>query len=89
MQVARSGFSHGNPVLAGGSWAVAYQIDNVPLGPSNVVRPVLLPNELTNLPAGTTVNFFYFAPPTTIQLTLAAPSAVGVDFEMLLDAGPR
>jgi hypothetical protein len=87
MQVARSGFSHGNPVLAGGTWAVAYQIDNVPLGPSNVVLPVLLPNELTNLPA--TVNFFYFAPPTTIQLTLAVPSAVGVDFEMLLDAGPR
>lgn len=89
MQGARSGFSHGKPVLAGGIWAVAYQIDNVPLGPNNVVLPVLLPNELTNLPAGATANSFYFAPPTTIQLTLAAPSAVGVDFEMLLDAGPR
>ncbi|AGB26960.1 hypothetical protein Mycsm_06856 (plasmid) [Mycobacterium sp. JS623] len=89
MQAPRSGFSHGKPVLTGGTWAVAYQIDNVPLGPTNVVLPTLLPNELTNLPAGATDNSFHFAPPTTIQLTLAAPSAVGVDFEMLLDAGPR
>jgi hypothetical protein len=89
MQVARTGFSHGHPVLAGGTWAVAYQIDHVPLGPSNVVLPVLLPNELTNLPAGATDNSFHFAPPATIQLRLSAPAAVGVDFEMLLDSGPR
>lgn len=83
------GFSHGTPVHAGGLWAVAYRIDKVPLGPVNVVLPALVDGTLTNLLPGATSNSFHFAPPTTIQLTLAAPSAVNVDFEMLLDVGPR
>lgn len=83
------GATRGVPVLAGGLWAVAYTIENVPLGPLNVVLPALLDNVLTNLQTGLTAGSFYFAPPTSIQLTQAMPSAVKVDFEMLPRMEPR
>jgi hypothetical protein len=88
LNIASSGTTRGTPVLAGGFWVVAYQIDNVPLGPSYSIVPGLL-GELTNLPAGASLNSFHFTPQRNVQLSLATPSAVGIDFEMLLDQGPR
>jgi hypothetical protein len=88
-QVARTGFSVGVPIRAGGFWASAYQIHDVPLGTTYKVIPALLPNQLVNLPPGANVNSFEFVTTQSVQLTLAIPTAIGVDFEMVLHQGPR
>ena len=89
LRLCASGFSVGKAVRAGGFWAIAYQVHDVPLGPNFSVVPRLLPNELINLPPGATVDSFGFVSPTTVQLTPAMPAAVGVDFEMVLHQGPN
>lgn len=88
LNIASGGTTWGIPVKAGGFWFVAHQIDKVPLGPNFSIVPALI-GELTNLPVGASLNSFHFMPQRNVQLSLAAPSAVGVDFEMLLDEGPR
>ena len=71
---------------------MAYQIDDVPLGPEFSIVPALQPvlrDELENIPVGATLDSFAFTPQRSVQLGLSDPSAVGVDFEMLIFGSPR
>jgi hypothetical protein len=88
-QVIRSGFSVGIPVRADGFWAIAYQIHDVPLGPSFAVRPTLLPNLFLGPPPGFQRLSPGFTPARNVQLSPAVPSEVGVDFEMTFPEDPR
>lgn len=88
LNIARIGTQRGIPVKAGGFWHVAYQIDDVPLGPNFSIVPVLQ-GELQDIPVGATLDSFAFTPQRSVQLGLSDPSAVGVDFEMLIFEGPR
>lgn len=85
---ARTGTQRGIPVKADGFWHVAYQIDDVPLGTNFSIVPKLL-GQLKNMPVGATLDSFAFTPQRSVQLGLSSPSALGVDFEMLIFEGPR
>ena len=83
------GHSTAVPQNFGGTWAVPYVIKNVPLGVQFEVRPDPPAGHLINLPPG------YLLPPSfnpglrVVELTPAAPSAIGIDFDMLLVPEPK
>lgn len=83
------GHSTAIPQNFGGIWAVPYVINNVPLGDAFEVRPDPPAGHLINLPSG------YLATPSfnpglrVVELTPAVPSAIGIDFDMLLFPVPK
>lgn len=77
------------PVAAGGLWAAAYEIDDVPLGQLWEVRPSLLGGTLNGPPSSFDSNAGFQPYPQMVQLSLAQPSANGVDFRMAFSQGPR
>jgi hypothetical protein len=84
-----SGFS-GRPVAAGHRWICPYEIDDVPLGQPWEVRPVLLAQTLAGPPAAFDAAPGFQPFPQHVQLSLAQPSASGVDFVMsFTQGGPR
>lgn len=85
-----SGTSEGKAIKAGGLWSVAYHVDNVPLGTSfNVVPSPFDMTSLSNFPPGANASSVAFVAPRSVTLTPATPIALGVDFEMIIPAGPR
>lgn len=85
-----SGTSEGKAIKAGGLWSVAYHVDNVPLGTSfNVVPSPFDVTSLSNFPPGANASSVAFVAPRSVTLTPATPIALGVDFEMIIPAGPR
>jgi hypothetical protein len=88
-QPLAKGFASSVPVQSAGVWAVPYVILGVPLGQPVVIKPDSPGGNLVSLPSGY-VPAPQFNPQTRIvELTPAAPSAVGVDFDMLLPASPK
>jgi hypothetical protein len=82
---AASTFTTSVPVLAGDTWAVAYVIENVPLGVQYAVVPALLDGVLTQaLP-----NPVFTPAPRYVELTPNDPAVTGVDFEMTAGGGVR
>lgn len=77
------------PAVSGNLWVATYEVDNVPFGETWEVRPVLLAGRLAGPPSP-----FEAAPgfqpfPQVVQLSLAHPSASGVDFSMFFSPGVR
>ena len=77
------------PVAAGDLWAAAYEIDDVPLGQLWEVRPALLGGALNGPPHPFDSSAGFQPFPQMVQLSLAQPSASGVDFLMAFSQGPR
>jgi hypothetical protein len=84
-----NGFSTAIPKNYNGTWVVPYKIDNVPLGQPFMVQPQPPGPNLVNVPDGYE-DLPYFNPAqTAVELTPFAPTAVGIDFDMLLPVRPR
>ena len=84
-----SGFSS-RPVAAGDLWVATYEIDNVPFGQTWEVRPSLLAGTLNGPPFPFQASPGFQPFPQMVQLSLAHPSASGVDFTMIFTpGGPR
>jgi hypothetical protein len=81
-----AGFSS-TPLLANGTWAAAYEVDNVPLGESWQVQPSLLSGALVGPPPGYQAGPG-FSPQQIVELTPSAPAANGVDFAMIFTQPP-
>jgi hypothetical protein len=89
MQPVASG-TFGKAIKAGGFWSVAYHVDNVPLGTSfNVVPSPFDMMSLSNFPPGVNASSMVFVTARSVTLTPAMPIALGVDFEMIIQQGPR
>jgi hypothetical protein len=85
-----SGYSTAAPKNYNGTWAVPYKIDNVPLGQPFVVQPKPPGPNLINVRDGYEGDNPEFNPSQrSVELTPTAPSAVGIDFDMLLPARPH
>jgi hypothetical protein len=83
-----AGFSS-MPVASGDRWLAAYEIDDVPLGQMWEVRPALLGGTLGGPPSSFDAAPGFQPFPQMVQLSLAQPSASGVDFSMSFSQGPR
>ena len=77
------------PVASGDRWFATYQIHDVPLGQMWEVRPSLMGGAINGPPAGFDASPGFQPFPQMVQLSLAQPSAAGVDFVMLFFQGPR
>ena len=77
------------PTLAGERWFAAYEIDDVPLGQKWEVRPSLMGGALAGPPSGFQADAGFQPFPQMVELSLAKPSAAGVDFVMQFFQGPR
>jgi hypothetical protein len=85
-----TGFSTTTPKNYNGTWAVPYKIDNVPLGQPFKVQPRSPGGNLVNAPYNYEGENPNFNPAQRdVELTLSAPAAVGVDFDMTLPERPR
>ncbi len=80
-----STFTTSAPVLAGDTWAVSYELDNVPLSQQFSIAPALLENVLTAVIA----NPDFTPAPRYVELTPNTPAAGGVDFELISEKGVR
>jgi hypothetical protein len=83
-EVRVEGFSTAAPRNFNGTWAVPYKIDNVPLGQLLVVRPRSPGANLVNIPPNYQRVAYFNPPERLVELVPSAPSAIGVDFDMLL-----
>jgi hypothetical protein len=85
-----AGFSTTIPKNYNGTWVVPYKIDNVPLGQPFVVQPKAPGPNLVNVPNNYESANAYFNPSQRdVQLTPSAPTAIGIDFDMLLPPLPQ
>jgi hypothetical protein len=77
------------PLEAGGTWAVPYVISGAPLGHPLVVRPDPPGSNLVDRPSGYANDTDFNPQSRLVALTPQAPSAIGVDFDLLLLAPAR
>lgn len=85
-----SGTTTSPPRDLNGTWVVPYQIDHVPLGTALEVRPDNPGAAFASKQPGGFGTTPQFVPTTrTVDLTLGAPSATGVDFDMIFEPLPR
>jgi hypothetical protein len=83
------GFSTATAIQGGGQWAIPYEIRGVPLGRPVEVIPALLAGMLAGPPSGYDAAPRFAPAPWNVELTPAAPSAVGKDFVMSFEGHNR
>jgi hypothetical protein len=74
------------PQLVGDKWLVPYSITGLPLSQDLNIRPDLLPGTLNGPPMGFDSNPAFAPISYPVTLTPSAPSAMGIDFEMIFAA---